>query len=74
MKKCTVLLSTCDSYEDTWNPFFKLMNKYWEDCPYDVFINTESKNYIPNFNTKLNIVSLHPINKKLQWGGRMLEV
>lgn len=47
MKKedCTVLVCSCDSYEDAWEPFFELFWKYWPDCPYKVVLNTESKKY-----------------------------
>ncbi len=39
----TVLVNSCDSYEDTWYPFFKLFHTYWENCPYRIVLNTESK-------------------------------
>ena len=39
---CSVLVMSCDAYEDTWQPFFKLYKKYW-DCPYDTYICTEYK-------------------------------
>jgi glycosyltransferase involved in cell wall biosynthesis len=41
--KVSVLVMTCDSYEDLWQPFFKCFNKYW-DCPYEVYLGTETKN------------------------------
>lgn len=42
---CTVLVCSCDSYEDTWEPFFKLFYKYWTDCSLEILLNTESKTY-----------------------------
>lgn len=39
----TVLVNSCDSYEDIWNPFFKLFKIYWPNCPYRIILNTESK-------------------------------
>lgn len=42
-KDCTILVCSCDSYEDCWEPFFELFRKYWPDCPYDIVLNTESK-------------------------------
>ena len=40
---CSVLISTCDKYEDAWKPFFFFFHKYWKDCPYQVYLNTETK-------------------------------
>lgn len=44
-KKVTVLVNSCDLYEDAWYPFFKLFNTYWTDCPYRVILNTETKQF-----------------------------
>lgn len=41
--KCAVLVNSCDKYEDAWVPFFKLLEKYWKDCPYQYYLNTETK-------------------------------
>lgn len=38
----TVFVLSCDNYSDTWKPFYTLFKKYW-DCPYDVYIVTETK-------------------------------
>lgn len=43
MKDTSVLIMSCDSYEDCWNPFFKLKEKYWSDCPFKTYICTETK-------------------------------
>lgn len=40
---CSVLVMSCDSYDDIWKPFFHLKNKYWEDCPYQTYVVTETK-------------------------------
>ncbi len=37
-----IVVSTCDSYGDAWQPFFDLMARYWPDCPYSVAVVTES--------------------------------
>ncbi len=42
---CSVLVNSCDKYEDAWYPFFELLKKYWYDCPFKFYLNTESKNY-----------------------------
>jgi hypothetical protein len=45
-KDLTVVINTCDAYEDVLSIFFHAFNKYWPDCPYPVVINTESKQYL----------------------------
>lgn len=44
-EKLTVLVCSCDAYEDLWYPFFKLFNKYWGNCPCRIILNTETKQY-----------------------------
>lgn len=41
----SILINTCDKFEDCWNPFFKLFKLYWPDCKGSVFLNTEFKDY-----------------------------
>lgn len=40
-----VLISSCDSYNDIWGPFFALFFKYWPDCPYPVYLSTNHLDY-----------------------------
>ena len=40
---CSVLVSSCDKYEDAWRPFFKLVEKFWGDSPFTFYLNTETK-------------------------------
>lgn len=43
MKKVTemaILISSCDKYQDVWSPFFSFFFKYWEDCPYNIYLLT----------------------------------
>jgi len=42
-KNCSVVVLTCDSYSDLWEPFFILKNRYWDDCPYETYLITETK-------------------------------
>lgn len=39
----SLVILSCDKYNDTWEIFWKLKNKYWKDCPYKVYIATENK-------------------------------
>ena len=39
----SILINTCDKFEDCWNPFFKLFKYYWPDCKGKLYLNTEFK-------------------------------
>ncbi len=41
----SILINTCDKFDDCWNPFFKLWELYWPDCTGKVYLNTEYKDY-----------------------------
>lgn len=56
---CAVLITSCDKYEDAWNPFFTLFHKQWNDCPFPVYLNTETKSYS---HKDIDIICLHPMN------------
>lgn len=43
--KYSVLVNTCDKFEDCWTPFFKLWSLYWPDCKARIFLNTEYNDY-----------------------------
>lgn len=47
-EKCTVVINSCDSYSDLWDPFFILFKKFWKECPFRIVLNTEKKNYADN--------------------------
>ena len=37
-----ILVVSCDKYADCWTPFSDCMRKFWPDCPYPVYLCTES--------------------------------
>ena len=41
----SILINTCDKFEDCWEPFFKLFKFYWPDCNGCLMLNTEYKDY-----------------------------
>jgi hypothetical protein len=41
--KLSILVMSCDAFEDVWQPFFILFNKYWADCPFPKYFCTDSK-------------------------------
>lgn len=69
--KMTILFCSCDKYRDLWNPFFTVFSNHWEDCNYDIIINTESENFaFPGL--KIKCFSLYD-NQKVTYGKRMIE-
>jgi len=34
----SVLVVSCDSYADLWEPFFTLFRRFWPDCPFEVYL------------------------------------
>lgn len=48
----TLLVSSCDKYEDAWYPYFELVKKYWPQHPEKIALITETKQYSTE---KLNI-------------------
>lgn len=45
MEKLAILVISCDKYSDVWDPFFKLFFKFWSDCPYKIYLGTNSLSY-----------------------------
>ena len=35
--QCCIVVSSCDSYSDAWDPFLALFARYWPDCPWPVW-------------------------------------
>lgn len=58
----SVLIYSCDKYEDAWEPFFTLFFRYW-DCPYPVYLCAESK--------KCDFPGVTTINTLGTWTERM---
>ena len=54
---CALLVTTCDAYADAWFPFFRLLDIMWPDCPYPLYLNTETQDYT---HEGKQIACLHP--------------
>ena len=67
-EQLTILVNTCDAYEDLWVPFFTLLKKYWDPDGIRILLNTESKDF--SFNG-LKIECVHSLGEK-RYGQRML--
>jgi len=55
MNKTAVLISSCDKYQDLWDPFFTLFFRYWQDCPYPVYLGTNHLKYDHNRVTTITV-------------------
>lgn len=40
-----ILVASCDKYSDLWSPFFAFWTKYWNDCPYPIYLMANKKEY-----------------------------
>lgn len=67
-KDVTILVNSCDLYEDAWNPFFRLLQIQWPECPYDIVLNTESKQYVDEYFDVKCICS----SRKMIWSERLI--
>jgi len=67
-KRVTILVNSCDKYEDAWEPFFKLLKIHWPECGnYRIILNTETKVYDCDF---LNVETICGGNKAT-WSQRL---
>jgi hypothetical protein len=61
MTPYSILINTCDKYEDCWNPFFKLFSIYWPSYKGKIYLNTEYKDHSYD---NLNIIPLKIAEEK----------
>lgn len=65
----TILVNSCDSYEDLWFPFFKLFDVFAGDLKRcRIILNTEKKRFAYQ---GLNIECVNNYNKNVWWGERI---
>lgn len=72
MNDVTIIVNSCDKYEDAWYPFFKLFSIQWPQCPYEIVLNSEKKTYECEFLNVRTIV--HPNGESLTWSQRLKNV
>ncbi|WP_414660871.1 hypothetical protein [Horticoccus sp. 23ND18S-11] len=41
-RDCAVLVPSCDAYSDLWTPFFTLFFRHWPDCPFKIYLGSNS--------------------------------
>ncbi len=66
----TIVVNTCDAYEDVLNIFFCALHEYWPDCPYPIVINTESSSY-NSHNYPARVHHYAKMNGEDDWGDRL---
>ncbi len=54
-QKCGIFISSLDDYSDLWDPFFSIFFRYWPDCPYPVYLMSNSKRYNHDRVTTVNV-------------------
>lgn len=71
MKDFTIIVNSCDKYEDAWEPFFRLLKLQWPECAdYEIILNTETKVYNCDF---LNVKTVCG-GKEGTWSERLKNV
>lgn len=70
MSEVTIIVNTCDAYEDVWQLFFCAFNEYWSECEYEIILNTEKKQ-TKLLNNKIRIHNFHSLNGEDKWGLRL---
>ncbi len=69
----TMLVNSCDLYQDIWPMFFCALKEYWPDRDMNIILNTESK----NIDFKVDGLTVHHFiddSGKDKWGARFLKV
>lgn len=69
-KQLTIVVNSCDSYDDLWFPFFALLKKYWDPKGIRILLNTETRTFQMD---GLEIECIHS-PKEYSYGRRMLNV
>jgi len=70
MSDTTIIVNTCDAYEDTWELFFCAFKEHWPECKFRIILNTENKKLrLDGFNVTTHNYS--PSSPKNLWGERL---
>lgn len=65
-QKLSLLVLSCDKYNDLWDNFFRLRDLFWPDCDFNWYLVTESCSY--NYKN----VTVIRTGKQLNWTGRLV--
>jgi len=53
--KTVVLVSSCDAFNDCWDPMIYSLKKFWPDCPFPIYF---ISNYLKILDEKINFVNV----------------
>lgn len=70
MNKCSVLICTCDKNADIWPYFFHFFKKHYPDCPYPIYLNTETEKY-EDPDLKITSLQAHKPGDPAGWSRRL---
>lgn len=72
MRNCTLLILSCDAYEDAWIPYFTLLEKFWIGFDMPIILNTETKHFsYKHFDVRT--YSMYKKGEYVPWGKRLLD-
>ena len=70
-----IIVNSCDSYSDAWEPFFKLFSIYWPDCKCPLYLNSEFKDYSwPGLDVRVIKTGGNGTEPIPSWSDRLLQV
>lgn len=64
-QELAILVLSCDKFSDAWDPFFNMAFKYWPDCPFRIYLCSETKDY------RHSRVTVIKPGEKLDWSARL---
>ncbi len=68
----TIIVCSCDRYDDLWYPYFEIFKNQWKNCKYPIVLNTESKTYAHE-GLKIKCLNLYKEGEQVPWSDRMIE-
>ena len=70
----SIVVCSCDKYDDLWYPYFEIFKNQWSDCRYPIILNTESKTY-SHEGLDIKCLKLYTPEEvpDIPWSDRMIE-
>lgn len=62
-----IYIPSCDAYSDLWDPFFELLWRHWPDCPFKIYLGSNTQEF-----ADARVVTLKS-DKGLVWADRCLD-
>lgn len=64
--QCAVIVASCDSYSETWTPFDILLERFWPDCPFPVYLVSNEREFRSR---RIQPITVGP---DVSWSGNLL--